>query len=146
MSSERYKQLPGSGHSGVYLVPTDLDALRAAVTEAKLAWIELDAASARDKQRFLAACAKSLGFPEWFGANWDALADCLKDFSCRRAPGYLILWRGAAALAAAAPDELATALEIFRDAASYWKTRGGTFIVLLDAEPAGIKLPRFPGP
>ena len=146
MSPAKYDKVLSPGRSGVYLAPAGVRALRAAVTEAKLAWFELDATSACDKQRFLAACAKNLGFPEWFGANWDALADCLKDFSWRRAPGYLILWRDAAALAAAAPDDFATALEIFSDAASYCKTRGGTFIVLLDEEPAGIKLPRFPGP
>lgn len=140
-----YDRVLSAAQSGVYLAPADVAALRAATIRAKFAWFELETAGARDKPQFLAACAKSLEFPEWFGANWDALADCLRDFSWRGAPGYVVLWRGGAALAAAAPESFATALEIFRDAASYWKERGRIFLVLLDHEPAGTMLPRLPG-
>ena len=145
MESGRYEHLLKPERSGVYLVPRDVEALRDASARARLAWFELETAGARDKPQFLAACAKSLEFPEWFGTNWDALADCLRDFSWRGAPGYVVLWRGGAALAAAAPESFATALEIFRDAASYWKESGRIFLVLLDHEPAGTMLPRLPG-
>jgi RNAse (barnase) inhibitor barstar len=130
--------------SGVYLAPVDAGPLREAAARANLVWFELDAADAPDKQAFLAACGRALEFPGWFGNNWDALADCLRDFSWRQAPGYIVLWRGGAVLARAARDEFATALEIFRDASSYWQEQGRVFIVLLDHEPAGVALPRLP--
>ena len=43
----------------------------------------------------------------------------------------------------AAPDDYATALEIFQDAASFWQERGSTFVVLVDVEPEGVKMRRF---
>lgn len=144
MNPAHYQKVLAPERSGVYLAPDALDELREAAARAGLAWFELDAAAAADKQGFLAACARSFGFPDWFGANWDALADCLRDLTWRRAPGYVVFWHGSAVLANAAPEAFATALEIFRDAASYWKERGGVFLIVLDEEPAGIRVPRLP--
>jgi len=132
--------------SGVYLAPADTSAIRAAAARGSLAWTELDSTAARSKDQFLAACARDLRFPDWFGGNWDALADCLQDLSWQPAPGRVVLWRGASRFAGAAPDEFATALEIFRDAAIYWKERGCLFIALLDEQPRDTVLPPFSAP
>jgi hypothetical protein len=43
--------------------------------------------------------------------------------------------------AVSSPDDFATALEIFRDAANYWKERGRIFIVLLDEPVPGLAIP-----
>lgn len=131
--------------SGVYLAPPDASRLRAAATRSTLAWMELDTGAARNKMQFLTACARDLQFPDGFGGNWDALADCLQDFSWKPAPGYVVLWRGASALASAAPDDFATALEIFCDAAIYWKKSGRVFIALLDEDLRGVAVQQFPG-
>lgn len=125
--------------SGVYLAPEDAEPLRAAAAGAKLGWVELNLARAGNKQEFLAACAKRLRFPKWFGGNWDALADCLKDLCA----DSVVSCRNCALFAEAAPDDYATALEVFQDAASAWMERGSAFIALVDAEPEGVKLPRF---
>lgn len=37
-------------------------------------------------------CAQVLGFPAWFGHNWDALADCLSDLGWLPGRGHLLLW------------------------------------------------------
>lgn len=126
-------------------MPADTAGLRRATADEKLAWMELDSAGVRDKESLLEACAFSFDFPDSFGSNWDALSDCLRDFSWRPARGYVILWHGGAALAEAAPDDFATALEIFRDAATYWKERARVFIVLLDHAVRGTALRRLPG-
>jgi RNAse (barnase) inhibitor barstar len=131
--------------SGVYLMPADTATLRRAATGEKLAWMELDAAGVRDKESLLEACAFSFDFPDSFGSNWDALSDCLRDFSWRPASGCVILWHGGATLAEAAPDDFATALEIFRDAATYWKGHARVFVVLLDHAVRGAAVRRFPG-
>ncbi len=57
----------------------------------------------------------------------------------RRVPARL--WRSGARLAAALPDDFATALEIFRDAATYWTERGRIFMVLLDNPVPGLAVP-----
>lgn len=133
----------GVGHSGVYLAPADTSALHDAIAPGSLAWLELDSREARNKEQFLAACARDLRFPRWFGANWDALADCLQDLSWWPASDCVVLWRGAGHFAASAPDEFATALEIFRDAATYWKQRGHVFVALLDEQPPNAALVPF---
>jgi hypothetical protein len=126
--------------SGVYLAPAGMEGVRDAAKRAKLAWFELNLARVANKQEFLAACAKGLRFPGWFGGNWDALADCLKDLHA----DCVVNCRSSGKFAAAAPDDYATALEIFRDAANYWAERGSVFVVLLDHEPAGFALARLP--
>ena len=138
-----YHEFLSPNCSGVYLVPSDLSALRRAATGRKLEWMELDGAGIRDKESLLEACAFSFDFPDSFGANWDALSDCLRDFSWRSAQGFVIIWHGCATLAEAAPDDFATALEIFRDAATYWKERDRAFMVLLDKPVRGMTVPRL---
>jgi len=144
VSAERNTGLKwGAERSGVYLAPADTSAIRSAAARGSLAWKEFDSGTARNKDQFLAACARELGFPDWFGGNWDALADCLQDLTWQPAPGHVIFWRGANRFAGAAPDDFATALEIFRDAANYWKERGRLFIALLDEQPRDTVLPPF---
>ncbi len=125
--------------SGVYAPPVDVTALRDAAAKAGIAWFDVNLARAGDKREFLAACAKSLRLPRSFGANWDALADCLKDLLS----DSVVNCRNCDMFAGAAPDDYATALEIFQDAANFWEDRGSTFVVLVDAEPDGIGLARF---
>lgn len=136
-----YHPILSPERSGVYLAPSDTTALRRAAVDEKLAWMELDAAGVRDKDSLLETCAFSFDFPDSFGSNWDALSDCLRDFSWRPGRGYVIVWHGSAGLAAAALDDFATALEIFSDAANYWKERGRIFIVLLDEPVPGLAIP-----
>ncbi|QGZ47958.1 hypothetical protein GPZ77_05765 [Streptomyces sp. QHH-9511] len=39
----------------------------------------LDLHGVGDKAAFMDRCATALALPDWFGRNWDALADCLTD-------------------------------------------------------------------
>ncbi|HKA44305.1 MAG TPA: barstar family protein [Burkholderiales bacterium] len=128
--------------SGVYLAPDDLTASRAAAGRAEIASRDINLERVASKREFLAACARALRFPKTFGGNWDALADCLKDLCA----DSFINCRNCASFAEAAPDDYATALEIFQDAASYWRARGSVFAVLVDAEAQGVRLARFPAP
>jgi hypothetical protein len=130
-----------STYSGVYRAPADFGRVQAAARAASFAVFTVDLAPAGEKVRFLAECARDLRCPESFGGNWDALADCLQDFSWRPAPGYLIRFVNAAVLAAASPADYATAIEILGDAAAYWRERQTPFIVLIDG---GESLPPFP--
>ena len=130
-----------SSRSGVYRTPVDLTRLQNAARAASFAVFTVDLAPAGEKVRFLAECARDLRFPESFGGNWDALADCLQDFSWRPAPGYLIRFVNTAVLAAASPADYAAAIEILGDAAAYWKGRQKPFFVLIDGAES---VPPFP--
>jgi RNAse (barnase) inhibitor barstar len=62
----------------------------------------VDLSRVTDKEAFLDAVGKALGFPDWYGHNWDALADCLTDLSWMAADGYVIVLDHADAFASAA--------------------------------------------
>lgn len=121
-----------AARSGVYQAPPALGSLREAALRAGLACFSVDLAQVDDKARFLDACAAGLGLPATFGRNWDALADCLQDFSWRTAAGYLLHLRHAFAFAKAAPQDYATAIDILHESAEFWKQRGMPFIALVD--------------
>ena len=71
-------------------------------------------------EALLGALAEALKFPDWFGGNWDALADCLNDLSWWGSEGYVLVIEHVEDLRAADPDGFATALEIFDEAAQRW--------------------------
>ena len=129
--------------SGIYLAPQTLSALRQAAADGGIAWFNLDLKRVTSKTCLLAVCSRELDFPETFGANWDALADCLQDFSWRRAPGYVINVTHAADFARAVPQDFTLLLEILDYAAKYWKKRGKAFLVIIDHQPRGFALSKL---
>lgn len=89
-----------------------LDPRTAAAEGARAGWhvVRLDALG--DRAAFLAECARAFALPDWFGHNWDALADALSDVQHR--PGTLVIWSGAPHLPG---DIRASAREIFDERA-----------------------------
>ena len=80
----------------------------------------LDAAGVSEKHSLLAALAWIFEFPDYYGANWDALEECLTDMSW---------WQGGIALQVQHADRLSPAvrenlLRIFAQAAADWRDAG----------------------
>lgn len=110
--------------AGVYRLNCNVDGLRAAAAQAGFALFEADVAAVQSKGEFLAAIAQAIHAPEWFGHNWDALADALGDLSWHLAPGYvLLLLNGGETLGLSAADH-AIATGIFADTVNFWKLQG----------------------
>jgi RNAse (barnase) inhibitor barstar len=107
---------------------TDLQHFAAA---SKTNLVVLPGKTIQSKADLLDACATALAFPNYFGHNWDALADCLMDLSWLPAQGQLILYDHPAALIQHAPATWATAAAIFTQAAHYWRDHNRRFSVLL---------------
>jgi RNAse (barnase) inhibitor barstar len=84
-------------------------------TEAQDRDIFVDASEARDKAGFLAALARDLQFPAYFGGNWDAVEECLADHAWPSDATTTIVIKSAAPLAAAHPDVLRTFEDIVRN-------------------------------
>ncbi len=118
--------------SGVYRAPDGIEFLRAHAKEGGAVWFEADLARARDKAQVLEVMARVCGFPGTFGANWDALADSVQDFSWRPAPGYVLHLGHAAAAAQALGRDWSTFIQILDATVAYWKHRGKAFVVLVD--------------
>lgn len=73
------------------------------------------------------AFSAALGFPSWFGRNWDALEDCLTDLSWREAPGYLLLLEGGAGLK---DQERGLLVDVLGAAARFWASQGTPFFAV----------------
>ena len=101
----------------------------------------VDTRGARSKRVFLSACARTMSFPSWFGANWDALADCLGDLEWAPAVAYLVLLQDVGCFAAESPLQFHRALAVFEDAARRWSRRGTPFRVLVAGDRDGGPLP-----
>jgi len=80
----------------------------------------LDLRSCADGATALRIFAETLAFPEWFGGNLDALADCLKDLSWRPSEGYVLVLEHAGEWRNRAPDSFETILDILNEAAAHW--------------------------
>lgn len=76
----------------------------------------LDTSGVGGKAALLDRVARDLALPAWFGRNWDALVDALRDAPALGA-GACVVWCGAGDLAARDPDAFATAIEIAHEAA-----------------------------
>jgi len=86
--------LKDANGAGVYRLNCSLDALHDSVQRAGFSLFEVDIAGAHGRGEVLAEMARAIQAPDWFGHNWDALADALGDLSWNKAPGYVLLLRG----------------------------------------------------
>ena len=92
---------------------------------------------AGSKAEFLAAVGEALGFPEWYGQNFDALADCLHDIG-DGTEGVVLLWDGWSTLARADEKAFSVALSVLGSRVN--ADRGVPFTVLMRGEG-----PQVPG-
>jgi RNAse (barnase) inhibitor barstar len=142
MSDDLLEILHDSGKAGVYRLSLPLSMLGAASRHAGYHYVEVELEDVYDEAELLAALAEALEFPDWFGRNWDALADCLMDLTWLDAPGFVIVLKDCDSLMEHNPDDFATALEVFADAAAYWHETETPFWVFAGCEdPQDFELP-----
>jgi RNAse (barnase) inhibitor barstar len=79
----------------------------------------------RSKAAMLQAIGEALHFPEHYGANLDALYDCLTDLPLDKRKQGMAVELAGLGTSAAAKDILA----VFQDAAAFWQERGRNFNV-----------------
>ncbi|MEU7577807.1 barstar family protein [Streptomyces sp. NPDC041068] len=94
--------------------------------------VTLSLAGVADKAAFMERCAEVLDLPDWFGRNWDALADCLTDLSwAPAARGRLLVVSGWQEYAGQAPGEWDIAQEVFASAVEHWRDTGTPLEIVL---------------
>lgn len=131
--------LSRSERAGLYHMPFAADlALEEAAECLEYPLHRVNLAQVTDKDAFLEVVGQALSFPEWYGRNWDALADCLTDLSWMAADGYVIVLEHSDAFAQAAPADFAMALSIFQDAADTWREDGVPFWTLVGTSGDGM--------
>lgn len=109
------------------LTPEATEALVQLARSLGLEAVRIDLEGCTDKAALLERTAAALAFPDWFGANWDALFDCLADLGWRPATGHVLVFENTADLRRHAPEALDTAISILREVAANWEARGRTF-------------------
>ena len=86
--------------------------VRHTVEHAGWCFAEVDGWQHTTKAEFLEAVGKALHFPDYYGQNFDALADCLGDVTAGDSEGWLLLWDGWGPLARVlAPASLANEIQ-----------------------------------
>ncbi|MFJ5034092.1 barstar family protein [Streptomyces sp. NPDC088560] len=82
--------------------------------------VTLDLDGVTDKAGLMDRAARALALPDWFGRNWDALADSLSDHTVwpegAVEQGLLIVVRGWQPYAEAQPKEWRIAQDVFTEA------------------------------
>ena len=89
--------------------------------------LHIDLAGCEGKAELLRRVANALRFPDWFGHNWDALADSLTDLSWLPAAHYRLTIAHTTALRHASPETLDTLQEVLSEAGDYWRGEGVSF-------------------
>ena len=126
--------LAGNEAPGIHLWhgAFDVDDVRHTVEHAGWAFGHVDGWTVADsKSGLLAAIGEALDFPDYYGQNFDALADCLHDVG-RGAAGVVLLWDGWGTLARSDERAFSIALSVLGSRVN--ADRGVPFAVLLRGE------------
>lgn len=93
----------------------------------------VDLAEAPDKAAIMERFVVGLALPAWFGRNWDALSDSLRDLGwwTPGARGRVIVVRGAGRADTGSVADRATLAEILEEAAASWVDSPDPLVVLL---------------
>ena len=126
----------GTHAPGVYHLQSwhDLTTLDTAVTEAGWHGVVLNGRNILTKAELLTAVAQAFNFPSYFGHNWDALDDMLRDLSWLPAAGYVVFLEDFEALAAHDQATWRTFVEIWKETTAVWWADGVPMFVFIRGE------------
>lgn len=132
MSQKSLKaRLPLVDQAGVYRLPAaERVALDKAVEALAFASFKANLTDTPDLGAVLTVLGKDVGLPEWYGANLDALNDCLTDLSWCEAKGYVLTLSG---LSTADADSFAALIEVLGSVVAFWQEQDVPFWVFYDA-------------
>jgi RNAse (barnase) inhibitor barstar len=107
------------------LAPLTADQLARWASASGQHYVEVDLEAATSKKAVLTAIGRALGFPAWYGANLDALYDCLTDLPEREdIRAWLIVLRHLPPTGALDAEQHAALLDVFRDATEAFADAG----------------------
>ncbi len=113
--------------AGSYRLGCSVDELRDAARAAGFALLEADLKGVKGKKNLLNALASATGYPDEFGANWDALVDVLCDLSWCESSGYVLLVSNATPTLGLSANDREIAQDILDDTVVYWRQRNKPF-------------------
>ena len=133
------KSLKDAAASGLYhLPPSRLASVEASADRTRFCLLKADITQQTSIESALTQLGSAFQFPIWYGANFDALYDCLCDPDWQPAKGHVLVINGMARLRAADPDDFATLIEVFLAVADARRERQEPFWILIDTPTRGI--------
>jgi RNAse (barnase) inhibitor barstar len=131
--------LKNADKSGVFhLVSTQQPTIETAACHARFRVLKADIAKHASTQDVLVQLGSALNFPIWYGANFDALYDCLTTPDWEPATGHVLFINGLARLRSSSPADFATLIEVFRSVADARRAAHSPFWILIDAPARGV--------
>ncbi len=124
--SKLRERLQDASRSGVYRA-TAAQAIEEAVHGTGFNVGRISLAAAAGKQAMLEQIARALAFPDWFGGNWDALDESLRDLSWLDASGHVLVVEGGEVLWRRNPELAGTLVSVWTGAAAVWAAKGIPF-------------------
>lgn len=126
--------------AGIYhLNPAHRDAVRTACSNIpRLCLLEADIDGRTGIDGILRQLGTAFEFPIWYGANFDALHDCLTDPDWHPGRGHLLMIRGISHLRSTDPDDFATLIDVLKAAADARQEQAQPFWILIDTPARGI--------
>jgi RNAse (barnase) inhibitor barstar len=131
--------LEGDRPPGLYRLNRNVqvDELAGLAREHDWRFFYVDGRAIHNKTDFFRVCAISLRFPDYFGQNWDAFEDCLRDLEETSAKQYILLFDQPDQFVQENPEEWAIALNIFYETVEFWQdTDTPMYILFQTTRPA----------
>jgi hypothetical protein len=105
--------------------PVTADRMMSLAEAERLHVWRIDLKGVTSKSALLDTVAKGIGFPDYFGGNWDSFEECLRDFD--EGKGWLVILDHADSLLSIPESELSTFKVILSDVAAFWEAENRTF-------------------
>ncbi|MBX9849815.1 MAG: barstar family protein [Rhodocyclaceae bacterium] len=119
--------------AGVFEIPEEgIDAIIAAAEANQHVVYRVDLRAVRSRDQMLQTVGEGLELPTWFGSNFDALMDCLCDFSWVPASGYTIIMENCHNIHSIAYPDFNMMIDLFAEAANAWREQDKPFWCFVD--------------
>ncbi len=117
--------------SGLYTLDPgeSIATLLDAAKQSKFQVFHLEGQQIISLDRYFEAIADLFEFPDYFGENWDAVADCLTDLSWDDGDRVLVVYSNYQGLRDG--DDWQVAMEVWSDAIEFWRGQGVMMAVVL---------------
>jgi RNAse (barnase) inhibitor barstar len=97
-----------------------------------LCYVDIEGDLIKDSNSLFLEMSEKLKFPEYFGKNWNALQDCLRDLEWIPSDyGYIIIWSNASIMMMTSPDEFFEFMNILQYVNEYWSGIGKIFKLIV---------------
>jgi RNAse (barnase) inhibitor barstar len=105
----------------------DVNTIKAGADVLSYASFAMDADRVHSKAGLFEELSSAFNFPSYFGRNWDATSDLLRDLSWVPSSGYVLTITNSDGLKRLAGRDLETLIRVLETAIRFWKDERGEY-------------------